>query len=182
MCISGDYPCLTIAFDLKRERGYHFIQSYVPSILIVLISWISFWVSSDATAARVSLGVTTVLTMVTMNMAVRNSLPPVSYIKSIDIWTSACLLFVFSALIEFALVNSLTRKAKKSTKNNKTKEGITSANEVIELTNVNDKLGFPHNKRQTPTKLGKIDKYSRVLFPAAFLLFNIAYWITALHV
>ena len=34
----------------------------------------------------------------------------VSYIKAIDLWMSTCLVFVFAALIEFAVVNVLSRR------------------------------------------------------------------------
>ena len=39
------------------------IQSYLPSILIVAISWVSFWMDIDCVPARVTLGVITLLTV-----------------------------------------------------------------------------------------------------------------------
>ena len=42
------------------------LQVYVPASLIVLISWVSFYLERGAAPARVGLGVTTVLTMVTL--------------------------------------------------------------------------------------------------------------------
>jgi hypothetical protein len=36
----------------------------------------------------------------------------VSYVKAIDIWMAVCLLFVFSALLEYAAVNFVSRQHK----------------------------------------------------------------------
>ena len=83
---------------------------YIPSILVVVLSWISFWLNVNAVPGRISLGVLTVLTMTTQSGGVNSSLPTVSYTKAIDIWMSTCLLFVFLALIEFAVANVLVRK------------------------------------------------------------------------
>ena len=38
--------------------------------------------------------------------------PQVSYVKAIDIWMAVCLLFVFSALLEYAAVNFVSRQHK----------------------------------------------------------------------
>lgn len=40
------------------------------------------------------------------------SLIQVSYVKAIDIWMAVCLLFVFSALLEYAAVNFIARQHK----------------------------------------------------------------------
>lgn len=83
---------------------------YIPSVLVVMLSWISFWLNVNAVPGRISLGVLTVLTMTTQSSGVNASLPHVSYTKAIDIWMVTCLMFVFFALIEFAVANVLMRK------------------------------------------------------------------------
>ncbi|XP_047575167.1 gamma-aminobutyric acid receptor subunit gamma-1 [Lutra lutra] len=53
--ISGDYVIMTIFFDLSRRMGYFTIQTYIPCILTVVLSWVSFWINKDAVPARTSL-------------------------------------------------------------------------------------------------------------------------------
>lgn len=110
LCCLGSFPCLSITFVLRRDIGFFIIQVYVPSMLIVILSWVSFWINIDASPARVSLGLLTVLTTTTMSGGARESLPRVSYIKAIDVWMIMCLLFVFASLIEYAIVNVVARR------------------------------------------------------------------------
>ena len=60
--LAGAFPCLAIRFILRRNIGFFLIQVYVPSVLIVILSWVSFWINVDASPARVSIGLLTVLT------------------------------------------------------------------------------------------------------------------------
>uniref|UniRef100_A0A0M3IXV0 Neur_chan_memb domain-containing protein n=1 Tax=Ascaris lumbricoides TaxID=6252 RepID=A0A0M3IXV0_ASCLU len=75
--ILGNYSRLSTYFTFKRNIGFYLIQIYFPSSLIVVISWVSFWLNRDATQARVAIGVTTVLTMTTLMTSTNASLPKV---------------------------------------------------------------------------------------------------------
>jgi Neurotransmitter-gated ion-channel transmembrane region len=63
--VTGAFPCLEIRFVLHRDFGFFLIHVYVPSTLIVILSWVSFWINVDASPARVSIGLLTVLTTTT---------------------------------------------------------------------------------------------------------------------
>jgi len=54
--LTGSYPRLSLSFRIKRSIGYFILQTYMPSILITILSWVSFWINYDASAARVALG------------------------------------------------------------------------------------------------------------------------------
>ena len=88
----------------KRVSSLYSFQVYIPSSLIVVMSWVSFWLNRGAAPARVGLGVTTVLTMTTLINSVNAALPKISYMKSIDIYLFVCFFMVFGALIEYACV------------------------------------------------------------------------------
>jgi len=102
---------LEAAFRLKRKIGFFVLHSYVPSILIVMLSWVGFWINKNSDPARVSLGVTTVLTMTTI--ATSAETVPVAYMKALDVWFAMCMVFVFGALLEYAFINEFVRTEKK---------------------------------------------------------------------
>ncbi|XP_062889042.1 gamma-aminobutyric acid receptor subunit delta isoform X2 [Mobula hypostoma] len=119
---SGQFPRLSLRFCLRRNRGVYIIQSYMPSILLVAMSWVSFWISQSAVPARVSLGITTVLTMTTLMISARKSLPRASAIKALDVYFWICYVFVFAALVEFAFAHfnaDYMRKQRAKIKTNK---------------------------------------------------------------
>ena len=103
--VSGPHSALVAKFTFHRRLGYYMIQTYIPSMLTVTISWFSFWISPGSPPARVGLGITTVLTMITISNSARAPLPKVSYTKAIDWFLLMCLVYVFGALMEYAIVN-----------------------------------------------------------------------------
>ena len=85
------------------------IDSYSLCVFQVMMSWVSFWIDAQAVPARTTIGLLTVLTVVTQTTYLLQTLPSVSYIKAVDVWMVACLLFVFAAFLEYAAVNVLNQ-------------------------------------------------------------------------
>ena len=71
----------TIELYLERPLGFFLWEVYMPATFIVLMAFTSFWIDRKATPARVSLGVTTVLTMTTLSSSANANLPPTAYPK-----------------------------------------------------------------------------------------------------
>ncbi|XP_028967507.1 gamma-aminobutyric acid receptor subunit beta [Galendromus occidentalis] len=107
---TGNYSRLICEIRFVRSMGYYLIQIYVPAGLIVVISWVSFWLHRNATPARVALGVMTVLTMTTLMSSTNSQLPKISYVKSIDVYLGTCFVMVFASLLEYAAVGYLGKR------------------------------------------------------------------------
>ncbi|CAD5125068.1 DgyrCDS13308 [Dimorphilus gyrociliatus] len=105
----GNRKIIFVVFKLRREIGFLFLQIYLPCYLIVIISWVSFWINREATPARVTLGTTTLLTTCTIGITGREGIPKVSYSTALDIFLVMCFCFVFAALVEYAGVNYFTK-------------------------------------------------------------------------
>lgn len=85
---------------------------FLPSILLVCTSWVTFWLQADAAPPRVVLGTSTMLAFITLNSGLKKNLPKVSYIKASEIWFLACVCFIFCSMAEFAFVNVIWRRKK----------------------------------------------------------------------
>ena len=73
---------LLLNIFFARSLGYYVIQVYLPASLMVVVSWISFWISRTSAPARITLSVTTVLTVVTITLqSYHSTLPKLSYLK-----------------------------------------------------------------------------------------------------
>ncbi|XP_061440277.1 gamma-aminobutyric acid receptor subunit alpha-4 [Rhineura floridana] len=119
--ITGEYVVMTVHFHLRRKMGYFMIQTYIPCIMTVILSQVSFWINKESVPARTVFGITTVLTMTTLSISARHSLPKVSYATAMDWFIAVCFAFVFSALIEFAAVNYFTNVQMEKAKRKATK-------------------------------------------------------------
>ncbi|TRY68905.1 hypothetical protein TCAL_03794 [Tigriopus californicus] len=170
------YSQIIVDVFLERPLGYFLWEVYMPASFIVVISFTSFWLDRAATPARVSLGVTTVLTITTLLSSANINLPPTAYPKSIGIFLAGCFLFTFMALIEYSAASFLERRRTGNRQLVRVQKQSTTSNgsgmndgRRFTLSNVRDPLGW---------RPSIIDLYSRFLFPVAFLLFQIIYWLT----
>ncbi|KAK2816661.1 hypothetical protein Q7C36_022932 [Tachysurus vachellii] len=204
---TGKFTCIEVKFHLQRQMGYYLIQMYIPSLLTVILSWVSFWINMDAAPARVGLGITTVLTMTTQSSGSRASLPKVSYVKAIDIWMAVCLLFVFAALLEYAAVNFVSRQHKEFFRlrrrlqaEQRQRAELTQHNQDFFLSSFGLDVQLSGDgplsetaamfaalppghslfqiRRRFIDHAKRIDTISRAIFPLSFLIFNVFYWLT----
>lgn len=63
---------------MKRMVMFHVFQTYIPTAMLVSISWLSFWLDPKSSPARISLTITTLLTLTTMSVGAKQGLPQVS--------------------------------------------------------------------------------------------------------
>ncbi|XP_057595493.1 gamma-aminobutyric acid receptor subunit rho-2 [Hippopotamus amphibius kiboko] len=217
---TGWYNRLYINFTLRRHIFFFLLQTYFPATLMVMLSWVSFWIDRRAVPARVSLGITTVLTMSTIITGVNASMPRVSYIKAVDIYLWVSFVFVFLSVLEYAAVNYLTtvqeHRERKPQEKFPCMCGMLHSRTMVldgsySESEANSLAGYPRShmlteeerqdkivvhlalssessssrkkgllKGQVGLRIFQnthaIDKYSRLIFPASYIFFNLIYW------
>uniref|UniRef100_A0A915PQ43 Neurotransmitter-gated ion-channel transmembrane domain-containing protein n=1 Tax=Setaria digitata TaxID=48799 RepID=A0A915PQ43_9BILA len=117
---SGSYSRLRAQFLFERDFSFYMIQIYVPAILVVFISWVSFWINPESAPSRTVIGTLTILSETHLLMSTNRRLPPVSYVKAVDIYLGFCYLNVILALIEYAAV-AYSKKKYEDRKRSKSK-------------------------------------------------------------
>ena len=80
------------------------MQAFFPNSLVVVMSWIVFWLDPNDMTDKVGLGITTIQTLMFLLGSVNMSLPRVSYPKAIDWYLIGSFVFVFLVVMECILV------------------------------------------------------------------------------
>eukprot|EP00794_Sanderia_malayensis_P003786 gene3786-4309_t len=110
----GKWSSLEVKLMFKRISSAFIPAMYFPCTVIVLVSWITFFIHPNHFPARTNLCAISVLTMLTLQGAINNTLPKVSYLKVIDTYVMGCVLFVSFAFVEYAIVLLLKHKKKRT--------------------------------------------------------------------
>ena len=87
---------------LKRRIMNELLTTYLPSILLMLITYATTFFKSIYFEAALTVNLTNMLVMTTIFISVMEKLPPTSYVKMVDIW------LIFGQLVPFAEVVLLT--------------------------------------------------------------------------
>lgn len=200
----GSHTKLVARFWFKRRLGYALLQIYIPTIMLVVLSWFSFWIPEESVPARVALGSTTVLSIVTFTGSFRSSLPKVSYIKAVDVYFIVSFAFVFAVVFEYVLVllnTGIKRQRRVSSTylsgNNNEANGskIDVFNSIQELQDIkvesleSSKEKSNKGKHSSVRKAkeymryafvrnegSSIDRVCRYIFPFCYAVFNAVYW------
>ncbi|XP_057341227.1 glutamate-gated chloride channel isoform X13 [Microplitis mediator] len=193
----GNYSCLKVDLIFTRDRAFYFTTVFIPGIILVTSSFITFWLEWNAVPARVMIGVTTMLNFFTTSNGFRSTLPVVSNLTAMNVWDGVCMCFIYASLLEFVCVNYVGRKrplhnvvyrpgenpvTQKREGGNAT-TGSNGPNEIIACTNCGPnpcthtatngcaaevrKKEPPHPIRVAKT----IDVISRITFPVAYFMF-----------
>ena len=118
---------------LKRKVATELLTTYLPTILLLLITFVTIFFDKDLFGDAIAVNLTIMLVMTTIFTSKIEELPPTSDMKMIDIWLIFCLVVPFTAVILRTAIESLscvchicTRPEEKKEKEKKEKTGTKS--------------------------------------------------------
>ena len=95
------------SFEIITERRFYFflVQIILPMGLIVGMSWIVFWLDPMQPGPRISISITSMLTIVAYRLLLSNFIPRLSFLTRMDYFVFACTFLVFLALVSLVAIN-----------------------------------------------------------------------------
>ena len=104
-----EVPGFRFSFDAKRHVGYYLTKVLIPLIMIVMMSWIVFWIHPTESGSGISVSVTSMLTLIAYRFAIGTSLPKLSYLTRMDFFILFATIMVFIALLETIWTSRLVK-------------------------------------------------------------------------
>ena len=101
-----------MAMTLKRKVAMELFTTYVPTILLLLITFVTIFFDKDLFGDHIAVNLTIMLVMTTIFTSKIEELPPTSDMKMIDLWLIFCLVVPFTAVILRTAIESVTCKCR----------------------------------------------------------------------
>ena len=99
-------------FEARRHLGFYIGKAFVSVAIIVFMSWVVFWIGTENVGPRLSVAVTSMLTLVAYRFLLGQKLPPVSYLTRLDYFLLGSTVLVFIALIQVALTGAMNEEGR----------------------------------------------------------------------
>ncbi|XP_078599333.1 glycine receptor subunit alphaZ1-like isoform X4 [Branchiostoma floridae x Branchiostoma japonicum] len=195
----NSFTTLKIKLSLSRRIWLYVFRTFVPTLMVVVLSWMSPWMGFQTAAVigRVSLGASALLTIV-MGADLKHPMEFISYTRAIDVWMAGCLMAVFCGLLETAVAYYIhyTSLAKESWKRQlvQPKVSIPRARfcrpyyllqylppppqRTVRFRLPGTQTAPSQLSSPRPARLArKIDRATRTLIPGLFLVFCVVFWV-----
>jgi len=101
---TGSFTCIKTEFVFQRKIGYFLINMFIPSFIVVALTWLAFWILPSPSVTRFMLISICLLSAIGLMETAKRFTPQVSYIVAMDVWMVMTLVFIIVAMVETAFV------------------------------------------------------------------------------
>jgi hypothetical protein len=94
------FPMLVYEWEVRRKFGYYIWKVIVPLAMVVMMSWVVFWLDPKQAGPQIGIAATSILTLIAYRFTLGFLVPRLSYLTRLDIFITGASLLVFVALVE----------------------------------------------------------------------------------
>lgn len=169
-------------FRFARRPWSTLASTFVPSAIVVFVSWTSFWVDVGAAAARTTIGIVCVLVLAIQAGHSRLTNPFGTHVRTGDVWIFVCTVMVFLTLVEFAVAHSVYREQADAQNDSDGEMVSRPAYRLYHRTpysqaSVLCDVGSQTDVSSRAFLTNDLDELSKLMFPIVFILFCCFYYL-----
>nr|XP_053643778.1 gamma-aminobutyric acid receptor subunit beta-like [Cherax quadricarinatus] len=120
-----------IGYTLQRQSTLIVLNIYLPSIILMVIGYLTLFVHVQKLDVRLGVSLTTLLVLYTFFNQTSSSLPQTAYVKMIDVWFFFCTLLLFVIIMVHVIVEGLETEAVVRIGPLRRKQGIRISAEIL---------------------------------------------------
>ena len=132
LVLTSEDEMVHMVLNLKRKIATELLTTYLPTLLLLLITFVTIFFDKDLFGDAIAVNLTIMLVMTTIFTSKIEELPPTSDTKMIDIWLIFCLVVPFTEVILRTSIECMScscqiceHKDTNNAKEDKKKEGDT---------------------------------------------------------
>ena len=91
---------MVFSLEVKRDSNFFIYKVLLPLVLIVMMSWLVFWIDPSLVASQISVSVTAMLTIIAYRFALAGIMPRLGFLTGLDYFVLVSTLVVFLSMIE----------------------------------------------------------------------------------
>ena len=107
---NATYDRLDFQLTVERNTGYYIWKIMLPMIIIVILSWVVFWMSGEMLGRRAGISSTGMLTIIAYQFVVAGSLPRFPYLTVMDRFTLISLLVIAATMLVNLVSSALSEE------------------------------------------------------------------------
>ncbi|XP_066985092.1 uncharacterized protein [Macrobrachium rosenbergii] len=163
---TGEYSEALIKIPLTRLAGYAILNIYIPTLVLLMISYMSLFVRTDMFDTRMMAALTVQLVIATLFSQVSSSLPKTSYFKMVDVWFMFCIAITFIVILFHGIIDNIL---------------YPGSGKISSIIQVGVAWMGPGSESKPSSASHKNEgdfmvKVSKIVVLSLFALFNVGYW------
>lgn len=147
---------LGVVFELCRRQGLVLMTTFIPSMLLLLVSWATLFIKLEALNVRTGMALTTLLVLYTLFANFSRSVPQTDVVKLVDIWFFFIIMLLFLNIMIHIFVDYVALL------HPRIKGVAPKGHSVGDIAYIAEKF---------------LKIYRLFVFPGIFLIFNVIFWI-----
>jgi len=154
-----------VQIPLYGRYWFYVTSSYLPILMLVVISYCSLFCRAEHTDLRIMMALTALLVLYALYQQISDGLPKTSYTKAVDVWCFFAITLIFSQVVLHVAVDLPIWP-----------RGCCVPPHLVQVDKDPEQRPEVQERGAATPDAGKLLSYARLAYLLVFVVFLVAYW------